>query len=357
MAKLYGKEMTRRDILRSVGNLSQIAGARNVTLADGRAGGCRAVEAATGGGLEFTVLQDRCLDVFDARYKGVNLSFAAKAGAVAPQYWDAHDQFHYYFQGGLIYTCGLRNAGAGGDDMGEHHPQHGRIGCVPAENFGVSARWEGDEYLIDISGEMREAALFKESLRLRRRITTRLGANSFRIHDRVDNESCNAEALMLLYHVNFGFPFLGPHLRLLLPKGTKTRPRDEEAAKGIASFKSFESPVDGYKEQCFYHDMPSLPGGETCVLLKNEALNLAVWMKYNVNRLPVTTQWKCMASGDYALGIEPANCRVEGKAKERREGTLRFLEPFGSAEFALELGVLEGGEICSFMRECALELE
>jgi hypothetical protein len=315
------------------------------------------VEVTTGGGLQFTVLRDRCLDVFDVRYKGVNLSFAAKASAVAPQYWDVHDQFHYYFQGGLVYTCGLRNAGAGGDDAGEHHPLHGRISSVPAENFGVSARWEGDEYLMDISGEMREAALFKENLALRRRVSTRMGANSFRIADRVDNESCANETLMFLYHVNFGFPFLGPDLRLLLPKGTKSRPRDAEAAKGIDSFQSFEGPADGYKEQCFYHEMPSLPGGETCALLRNDALGLAVWVKYNVHQMPVTTEWKCMASGDYALGIEPANCHVEGKAKERREGTLKTLEPFGSAEFGLEIGVLEGGEIDSYMRECGLEME
>jgi hypothetical protein len=204
---------------------------------------------------------------------------------------------------------------------------------------------------------MREAGLFKENLSLRRRVSTRLGANSFRIQDRVDNEGCTAEALMFLYHINFGFPFLGPDLRLLLPKGTKSLPRDEEAAKGIGSFKSFESPVDGYKEQCFYHEMPSLPNGEACALLKNDSLGLAVWLRYDVHQMPVTTEWKCMASGDYALGIEPANCHVEGKAKERREGTLKTLEPFGSAEFGVEIGVLEGGEIDSFIRECGLELE
>ena len=81
------------------------------------------------------------------------------------------------------------------------------------------------------------------------------------------------------------------------------------------------------------------------MLLRNSALNIAVYLKYNKNRLPVTTQWKCLASGDYALGIEPANCHVEGKDKERAQGTLREVAPYASVEFGVEIGVLEEAEI------------
>ena len=357
MARYMGREITRLEILRGAGHISQIAHARSCTMLEGRGGGCKAVEVATGGGLEFTVLQDKCLDLFDVRYKGVNLSFIAKAGLTAPQYYNPHNEFPHYFQGGMLATCGLRNAGAGGEDEGELHTLHGRIGNAPAENVGVSCDWEGDEYRMTISGEMREAALFKENLALRRKISASLGSNRIEISDRVDNDTCNPEALMLLYHINFGFPFLGPGLRLMLPRGTETRPRDEEAAKGIGCFRTFEPPVDGYREQCFYHKMPALPGGDTCVLLRNGELGLAAYVKYNINQLPVMTQWKCMASGDYALGIEPATCHVEGKAKERRMGTLQFLEPFGSASFDLELGVLEGRQVDLFISESKHMLE
>ena len=357
MAKYLGREMTRQDVLRSTGHISQLARARAVELTTGRSGGCKAIEVVTGGGLEFTVLQDRCLDVMDLRYKGVNLSFMAKPGATAPQYFNPNGEFPYYFQGGLLYTCGLRNVGAGGVDGDETHSLHGRIEAVPADNCGVSARWEGDEYLMTVSGQMREAGLFRENLLLTRRIETRLGANSFRIIDRVDNETCRSEELMLLYHINFGFPFLGPGLKLLLPKGTMTRPRDDEAARGAGEHRAFAGPIDGYREQCFYHGMAALPNGDTCALLRNSDLDLAVWIGYNVNRLPVTTQWKCLASGDYALGFEPANCHVEGRAKERRDGTLQALPAFGSAEFELEIGVLEGTEVDSFLQQCKLRLE
>lgn len=357
MAMYLGKEMTRRDLLRSVGNISQLARARYCELLDGRGGGVKAVEVVTGGGLEFTLLQDKCLDVFDMRYKGLNLGFIAKPGIASPQYFNPQGEFPYYFQGGLLATCGLRNAGSGGVDGGEQLPLHGRIGCTPADHAAISAGWEGDEYLLEVSGQMREAALFGENMVLRRRIRTRLGANSFKIIDRVENEGCRAEPLMLLYHINFGFPFLGPGLHLKLPKGVVTRARDEVAAPGVGGCRAFSAPEDQFHEQVFYHDMPALHGGAACVLLRNDALGISVAIRYDVNRLPFLTQWKSMASGDYALGIEPGTCHVEGRAKERQGGTLMMLEPYGSYECGFELTVLEAGETGVYLRDCGMELE
>ena len=46
------------------------------------------------------------------------------------------------------------------------------------------------------------------------------------------------------------------------------------------------------------------------------------------------------ASGVYALGIEPANCLVEGRAAERERGTLIFLEPGASVQYRLEVEII-----------------
>jgi len=40
------------------------------------------------------------------------------------------------------------------------------------------------------------------------------------------------------------------------------------------------------------------------------------------------------------VGMEPGNCLVAGRAVEREEGRLKFLEPGQRAEFHLEIGVL-----------------
>ena len=40
------------------------------------------------------------------------------------------------------------------------------------------------------------------------------------------------------------------------------------------------------------------------------------------------------------MGIEPANCHVEGRAAERERGTLQFLEPGEARTYELALEVV-----------------
>ena len=64
------------------------------------------------------------------------------------------------------------------------------------------------------------------------------------------------------------------------------------------------------------------------------------YVAYKKSQLPHFTQWKMMGQGDYAVGMEPANCRVEGRVKERASGRLIFIEPGEELKFDLEIGVL-----------------
>ncbi len=43
---------------------------------------------------------------------------------------------------------------------------------------------------------------------------------------------------------------------------------------------------------------------------------------------------------EYVVGMEPANCWVEGRDKERARGTLQFLEPGETREYHLEIGII-----------------
>ena len=53
--------------------------------------------------------------------------------------------------------------------------------------------------------------------------------------------------------------------------------------------------------------------------------------------------------GTYVIGLEPANCWVEGRAKEREQGTLQYIEPGGRRHYEVEIGVLStNAEIDSF---------
>jgi hypothetical protein len=56
----------------------------------------------------------------------------------------------------------------------------------------------------------------------------------------------------------------------------------------------------------------------------NERLGLRVAIESDLPRL---WQWVDPAPGVYALGIEPANCSVLGRAHDRGEARLPFLRP------------------------------
>ena len=334
----------RIETLKRVGDMAQIAGARVVEIESGKGRGTRAVEVHNAAGLGFTVLADQCLDILDLRYKGMNIGFISKNGLVGNQFFDAHgEEFLHYWPAGMLYTCGLANTGPACDDGGLHRSEHGRIGMVPAENLNVRSRWKGDDYLISVEGEMRESVLCGSRLTLHRSVGTGLRSKAVRIHDRVTNEEPTAEEFMLLYHFNFGYPLLDSDSRMVVPEGS-ARPRTPEAAAGIGKRLSFTDPVDGSGEECFFHDCRADAEGFSYAALVNDRLGVGAYIKYDKVALPILTQWKNPRSHDYAMGIEPGNSFIMGRKLERENGTLLKIAGYGSVEYDLTLGILEGTE-------------
>jgi galactose mutarotase-like enzyme len=68
-------------------------------------------------------------------------------------------------------------------------------------------------------------------------------------------------------------------------------------------------------------------------------VDLRVELGWCTDTLPQFVEWKMPGQGAHVLGIEPANCFVEGRDVERRRGTLVMLEPGESRHYALELRV------------------
>jgi len=348
------QEMDRSALLRRIGNISQLACMRRVILEDGTASGCKAIEVANGGGLDFTVLEGKGLNILNFGYKGTNLSFIAKPGLASPAYFNPHDQeFPRNFQGGMLFTCGLLNVGPASVDQGLELSQHGRIGQLPAEQTAVSADWESNDYVMRISGDVREAALFRENLVLKRTITTKFGSKALTIHDTVENQGFEPQPLMILYHMNIGYPLLDTTARLLCPD-RHAWPFNEAAKKDMANMTHFSDPVDDCPEQLFCHKVFSDAKGWSEIGLINEPLDIGLAIRYNTATLPNLLQWKSMRSGDYALGIEPTNSSLNTRAVERANGTLRTLAPMEKVEFDVELTVLEGQ---ADIRACAARIE
>ena len=327
MANIFNAQLTKAALLERVGNIEAIAGVRRVVLEDGRNRGSQAYEVLCGR-LRFTVLIDKCMDISELYYDGMPLHFVSRPGSMGNQYWYDGPNAPRSITGGLMFTCGLGNVGPTQEiPGGGQQPQHGRIRSTPAIHYGAHGYWEGDEYFIELFGEMREATLFGENVVLRRRITARLGDDSIHIYDQIENEGQQAAPLMLMYHCNAGYPLLDASARLVMD-ALSTDCRDEVAEQGLAEESPllFGAPQIGYQEQVFYHKLRA-EGGRCRASVVNPEKALSLTVDFNQAELPYLIHWKCKAAGDYVTGLEPSNCHPEGVHKERENGTLRLLAP------------------------------
>lgn len=348
MAKLYGREYTKEELLRRVGDIFQVAGVRLARLDDGNELGTRVADLRTGSGFAFTVLLDRGMDIGPAELWGMALGWRSATMAAAPAFFEPEGRgFLRTFHGGLLCTCGLTYMGAPCTDEGKELGLHGRVSHIPATNVWADGKWEGDDYVFWVQGKVRETAVFQENLLLTRRIWARLGESRLFIEDVVENQGYERTPHMVLYHCNFGFPVVDEGTELIGPI-KRTEPRDDAASPGLEKCRVMDAPTAGYKEQVFFHEMEADAEGMVTAALVNRSLctgyPLALYVRYRQKELPCFTQWKMMGQGTYVVGLEPGNSLPMGRDKERAAGRLKFLEPGERVEYFLEIGALTSPE-------------
>lgn len=356
MPALYGENRAKDELLKRVGCISQVAGVQRHELSGGRSGGVEAIEFRTGSGFMFSVLPGRGMDISRAEFRGAPLAWISPAGEAAPEYFEPEGLgWLRNFFGGLLTTCGLTYMGRPSLDGEQDLGLHGRISNIRAENVFAGGRWEGDDYIMQATGRLVEAMVFGEHVSLTRTITSKLGSCSLEIHDSVENEGHRTEPHMLLYHVNAGFPVVDEGSVLVSPSES-VKPRGPEAAREAELYAEFSAPRKDYSERVYYHYMNCSESGAVSAAVVNRGFGggegLGLYLRYRINELPCFFEWKMNGEGVYAVGMEPANALGEGRAEERREGRLQFLEPGEKREYTLELGVLKSSaDIDSFAAE------
>jgi hypothetical protein len=246
--------------------------------------GTRALAFSTGGGLDFTVLIDRSLDIGALSWRGRSVGWVGPAGFRHPAghdpYADDGRGFERLFSGFLV-TGGLEHI----RQPANGHPLHGTLPFTPATltaNGIDEARG-----LLFCEGEARQPGF-----RLRRRIETAIGGNSVAIRDEVENVASEAQRQASLYHFNIGRPALadgtvvhqGPHRRL----GPLAVPG---AALGSASW-------------------PASDGGAACRVAMPD---LVVDFSWDGATLPHLQLWGDLSPARGVLSVEPATSeRVDG---------------------------------------------
>jgi len=343
--KLYGKEWTRRDLEAHVGRIEQIGGVRRLQQTEGPESGIEEIQVRTGAGLSYTILPSRGMDIGLAEFGGIPLCWLSPNGEVHPAFYD--DRGVAWLRtavGGLLMTCGLTQVGSPNIDGREELGLHGRVHHSPARHVCADGFWEGDEYFIVVQGKVEETSISGWNLRLTRRVSSCLGKNEILIHDVVENAGFEPTPHMILYHFNFGFPLLNAETEFHLPSGNVI-PREPELP--LEGLETWQSPQANYRERVYYHEHISAGSdGRAIVTLRNPHFPwrdrpLIVQLTWETENLPILAQWNMPGEGTHVLGIEPANCHVEGRASERERGTLELLKPGQTVQYNLELSVSE----------------
>jgi Domain of unknown function (DUF4432) len=295
--------------------------------------GWRALELRAWDGIDVRLLPDRGLDCIGAWYRGVPLAWVSAVGECGPIAGRLRDDdWLRAFGGGLVTTCGLRNVGA----PSEGHGLHGEISHQPARDVRTDRRIDGDRVLVSALGGVSEVSALGHHLDLERTWTTRTGEGVLELVDVTRNRGREPEPAPLLYHVNLGAPLWSPGATLELD-ARRTIPRDADA---VEPWDRALGVVEGARERVFEHEVAAGADGWCAATVDSPATGLRLTLRWEAATLPRMHQWVHPAPGIGALGLEPANCSVLGRAADRAAGRLPVLEPGAERVTRLEIRVM-----------------
>jgi len=362
MVKLHGRTLTRRQIAERSGMLSQFAGVRLMTLADGVERGVRMLEFRTGSGLRFTALVDRTLDIADCDYRGQAIGWHSPTGFRHPglHEYEGEDGIAWTRSfSGLLLTCGLDHIlGSAQVPADEYnYPRksivtqtlHGRVSTIPARLTGYGETWHGDECVLWAEGIVQQSAVFGEDLHLIRRIEADVGGSEIRVRDRVVNHGFYRTPHMFFYHVNVSYPLLDEGSRLVAPIRDvvwASHAGADYEAQGVG-YRTLGGPRNGFREQVWQHEMAADAAGLVSVSVVNDRLGLGLEVETRKDQLPCWYQWQNFQSGQYAMGIEPSTHHVLGNLAARERGEMIWLEHDDARAYDATFRVLDGAEAIS----------
>lgn len=302
-----------------IGHNSQLCAAEEVRLVGGKGDGMRLLQIRNAAGLEMTISADRCADISRLIFKGDNMGYFSPNGYVAPTYYDEPGAgFLKSFTAGFLTTCGLTAVGSPCTDEGEDLPLHGTIGNTPCERIW----WDEDDGTIYIHAIVNDSGIFARKLMLKRTIAVSKAAGTFTITDTVENQGDTVSPVMILYHMNMGYPLLSENSVVEIPS-ISVKPRNDHAAKDLDTWHKMLPPTPGFEEQCYFHSFAN----EGKASIYNLDIHKGLTISFDSKSLDYFTEWKMMGYRDYVLGLEPGNCHPDGRDVMRKEDKLKFLLP------------------------------
>ncbi|MBQ7164951.1 MAG: DUF4432 family protein [Clostridia bacterium] len=295
-----------------ISNFRQIASVRRYKIIEGREKGIDVIDCDTGK-IRFLLNVTKGLDIMQVYHEGQNVSFLSKNAFIAYNL-----PFENRFEGGMLYTCGLDSMG-GRDGYEIHGTYHKTVADV--------TRAECTESGITVEATIINSALFGKNLVMKRRITADIGGETIKLNDTLTNEAFVDGNYCVLYHVNLGYPMLDEGGKIVTDAASVT-PRTPWAKEKFNEVFDITAPLPAQEETCYFI---RLNKPEAAYI--NEKLGKKFLLKFSGNTLPCFVEWKSMASGDYALGLEPCSAELDGGFR------YDTLPAKGSVDFELSLTV------------------
>jgi len=322
----------------SAGNVS----ISKTTLRGGLSEGVDLVELHNGD-LSISVLPTRGMGIWKCTFRGTPIGWQSPVRQpVNPAFVNLKERDGLGWLNGfneLMCRCGLSFHGPPGMDGDSEVTLHGRIANLPAHKVVADV---SDDGTLSVTGTVDECSLFGPALRLESTVSTQVDSNSLTIRDRITNLGGQPTEFEILYHTNFGQPFMEEGSQLVAPVG-EIAPRDPHSASGLEKWTRYPAPQAGVQEEAFFFDLQADSDGQTEVLLKNAAGNLGVSLAWQKSELPCFTLWKnpqARADG-YVTGLEPGTSLPNLKSFEREQGRLITLEPGESYDCGFSISVFD----------------
>ena len=275
-----------------ISNFQQVASIRRYTLTEGRGKGLDVLDCDNGK-IRFLLNVSKACDIMQLYHEGQNMSFVSKNGFTKREI-----PFLRRFEGGMLYTCGLDSVGSR-----EGYELHGTLHNIPAEII----RAECNESGIVVETIIRDTALFGQNLVMKRRVFTEIASDSVSVEDTLFNEGYKAEEYCLLYHINVGYPMLDNGAKVVADVESYT-PRTAWAKQNETTMYAMNEAVPNQEEACYF-----LKLSKPEIALVNEKIGKKFTVSYSGDTLTHFVEWKSMASGDYALGLEPCTTELDDR--------------------------------------------
>ena len=221
------------------------------------------------------------------------------------------------WQGGLVRTAGLRNVG----QPSEGHGLHGAFALKSARNVSVVDRADGSL----ISGNVVDGELQSQ-----RSVEVDMAAARITMRDVVTNRSHDAAQAPILYHVNWGSPFLGPELMVDVPSH-KILPRDPGSPTDHVDWRH-PAGSSAVNEIVIEH---LITPENQFARLTNPSTATSAFLEWT--GLPRVHQWINTDPAWGVVAIEPANCSVRGLRADRAVGDTPRLAPGESRTTSLTI--------------------